>query len=120
MKEVQDLKSQLVIVTGFLFLSYLFDVAWLMNIALALGLVFLISAKLSSAVLWFWGKLAHVLGWINTRIILSAVFYLFLFPIAILFRLFNKDPLSLNWKNKDSTFKVRDHLYKPIDLENPW
>ena len=75
LKDIKDLKSQLVIVTGFLFLSYLFDATWLTNTALVLGLIFLISTKLSNAVLWFWDKLAHVLGWINTRIILSLVFY---------------------------------------------
>ena len=105
MKDIKDVKSQLVIVIGFLFLSYifdvnyfretaLFDVTWLRNTALILGLIFTVSPTLSKAVLWFWGKLAHVLGWINTRIILSLVFYLFLLPIALLFKLFNRDRFS--------------------------
>ena len=120
MKDIKDVKSQLVIVTGFLFLSYLFEVNWLMNVALVLGLIFVISPALSKAVLWFWEKLALVLGWINTRIILSLVFYLFLLPIALLFKLFNRDPLSMNWNNTSSSFIVRDHEYKAVDLENPW
>ncbi len=120
MKDIKDLKAQLVIVTGFLFLSWLFDSDWLTNAALLLGLVFLISPKLSNAILWFWDKLAHVLGWINTRILLSLVFYVFLFPIALLFRLFTRDPLSLKWNKTSSTFTIRDHKYVSSDLENPW
>ena len=120
MKDIKDLKSQLVIVTGFLFLSYLFDLDWLRNLALILGLIFLLSPMLTKYVLWFWDQLAHVLGWVNTRILLSLVFYLFLFPIATIFKLFTRDPLSMKWSNKTSSFIKRDHDYQAEDLLNPW
>lgn len=120
MKENQDLKSQLVIVTGFLALSFLFKAEILGYLALALGLIFLISPTLSKGILWLWWKIAHVLGWINTRILLSIAFYLVLLPFALLSRLFSKDPLALKWKKQGSAFIKRDHLYQPEDLENPW
>ena len=120
MQEVKDLKSQLVIVTGFLALSWLFKSQVLMLTALVLGLVFLTIPPLARFILWLWEKLAHVLGWINTRIILSLVFFVFLFPISLLFRLFKRDPLSMSWKKEGSTFVVRDHRYGSEDLENPW
>ena len=115
-----DHKTQLVIVIGFLVLSYLFDVIWLRHISLGLGLIFLVSKKASQGILWFWDKLALILGYINTRILLSIVFYVFLLPVALLFKVFNKDPLSMNWKNTGSSFFNRDHLFKSEDLENPW
>jgi hypothetical protein len=36
----------------------------------------------------------HVLGWINTRIILGAVFYLIVTPIGAVRRLLGKDPMG--------------------------
>ena len=113
-------KTQLVIVVGFMALSYVFAVEWLKHLSLALGLIFLISPRISDWILWFWDKLALVLGWINTRIILSLVFYIFLLPIALLYKLFNRDPLGISWKNDSSSFEDRSHLYKSEDLENPW
>lgn len=116
----QDPISRLVIVTGFLALSYLFDADVFRHIALGLGLVFLLSERLSNYVLWFWWKLAHVLGWINTRILLTIVFYTVLLPFALLSRLFSKDPLSIKWKPTNSSYLERNHLYLPGDLDNPW
>jgi hypothetical protein len=37
---------------------------------------------------------AHVLGWINTRILLGLTFYLLFTPVALFFRLIGKDPLD--------------------------
>lgn len=120
MKEVKDLKSKLVIVTGFLALYFIFDVIVLAQIALGLGLVFLISSKVSGWILWLWEKIGHTLGWINSRILLTVVFYVVLLPFALLFRLFNRDPLSLRWANKDSAYTIRDHTYVSEDLADPW
>ncbi len=118
--EIKDLKSQLVIVVGFLALSYLFDSDVLSYIALALGALFLISEMASKAILWLWWKIAHVLGWINTRILLSIVFYVILIPIATLSKIFKRDPLLIKWPGKGSSFVIRDHTFQPSDLENPW
>ncbi|MEQ8324619.1 MAG: SxtJ family membrane protein [Vicingaceae bacterium] len=120
MKEIKDLKAQLVIVTGFLFLSWVFNVQALVYKALGLGLIFLLSPHLTRLVLWIWEKIAHVMGWINTRILLTLVFYIFLLPISLLFKLFNRDPLGMKWSDDRSTFFQRDHLYEASDLENPW
>ena len=41
----------------------------------------------------FWMKIGHVLGWINSRVILSLVFLVVLLPIALIMKLFSYDPL---------------------------
>lgn len=41
-----------------------------------------------------WMGLAVVLGWINTRILLSVVFYLVVTPVGLAMRLFGRDPLN--------------------------
>lgn len=40
-----------------------------------------------------WMVLGHVLGWINTRIILSLIFYAVFTPAGVLMRLFKNDPM---------------------------
>jgi len=40
-----------------------------------------------------WMILGHVLGWINTRIILSIIFYTVFTPAGVLMRFLKKDPM---------------------------
>ena len=40
-----------------------------------------------------WMKLGHILGWINSRIILGLVFLLVLQPISLIMRILGHDPL---------------------------
>lgn len=86
-------------------------------IALSVGIL---SFFIESAIVWVWEKFALALGWINTRIILSLVFFIFLTPFAVLSRLFSKNS-SLKLKNKkNTTFVERNHTYTKKDLENIW
>ncbi len=58
-----------------------------------------------------WMRLAFILGWINTRILLLAIFYLLFTPIGIGIKLFGVDLLERKIdKNKDSYWKKRDSL----------
>ena len=40
-----------------------------------------------------WMKLGHILGWVNSRIVLGLVFLIILQPIALIMRIFGHDPL---------------------------
>ena len=40
-----------------------------------------------------WMKLGHILGWVNSRIILGLVFLIVLQPIAFIMRILGHDPL---------------------------
>ena len=50
----------------------------------------------------FWMNLGHVLGWINSRIILGIIFIFVLLPIAIVMKLFGYDPLKISNKELSS------------------
>jgi len=41
-----------------------------------------------------WMKLAHALGWINSRIILGLLYYGIFTPLGVLLRLLGRDPLN--------------------------
>ena len=49
-----------------------------------------------------WMKLAAVLGYVNSRILLSLVFYLLFFPYNMLARLIGRDPLNRRKPGSDS------------------
>ena len=69
-----------------------------------------------------WLGFSAVLGAINSKILLTLVYYLVLTPIALLYRLTHRDPLSLK-RAADSGrtyWIVRDHQFGPRDLERPW
>jgi len=124
MKE-SNTKVILVMVVGFLLIAtYLnykehTDAARILfYIALGVGVASFIP-PLERLIVWIWDKIAMVLGWINTKIILSIVFFIFLTPFGLLSRLFSKNALQLKQSSK-TTFVERNHTYTKKDLENIW
>lgn len=115
----EKLKSILVIVLGFLVLYFIFEVPALLYVSAVVGIGSMLFGWFEKAVLWVWFKIAHILGWINTRILLSIVFYVFLFPMGLLYRALTKNPLQLKRVSK-SVYQERDHTYTKEDLENIW
>jgi len=59
---------------------------------------------------FIWMKIGEILGWFNSKIILSIVFTFVLIPIAIIMRLIHYDPLSLKRKNLHS-YKIYAKKY---------
>jgi hypothetical protein len=98
-------KSTILIITiGFLILYLIFSWQWLVIVSLIVGVVGIVSPYLSKKIEWGWMKLAKLMGYIIPPILMVLVFYLFLFPISLISRLFRKDPLMLS--NKYKTFFI--------------
>ena len=57
-----------------------------------------------------WMKLGHILGWVNSRIILGLVFLIVLQPIALIMRILGHDPLR--------TKKVDQKSYREIKVND--
>ena len=53
-----------------------------------------------------WMMLGHVLGWINTRIILGVVFYLIVTPIGAVRRWLGKDPMGQRLRPDLDTYRI--------------
>jgi len=119
MERQKVLEAILTIAAALMILFFAFDVEVLLPIALGLILVGLISKWLSAKIIWVWFKLSEGMGYVMSRVILTIVFFLFLFPISVLYRMFNKDTLKLR-KTGRSTYTDRSHTYTATDLENPW
>ena len=67
----------------------------------------------------FWMRLALILGWINTRLILLIIFYLIFTPIGLAMRLFGIDLLERRiGKSKETYWKKKDERgFNPLDYE---
>jgi hypothetical protein len=53
---------------------------------------------------WMW--IGHVLGWINTRILLGIVFYGLVTPIGVIFRLMGKNTMQTVFAKESPTYRV--------------
>ena len=54
-----------------------------------------------------WIKLGHILGWVNSRIILGLVFLIILQPIAFIMRILGHDPLRTKKFAQESYREVK-------------
>ena len=53
-----------------------------------------------------WMKIGHVLGAINTRILLGIIYYLLLTPMGLAMRLMGKDPLHRAFAQEADTYRI--------------
>ncbi len=112
-------KTQLVIVTGLLAIAAITNDEALAYLSLLIGILCLATPKVGDMIVWGWYKLAEVLSKVTTPLILSFVYYLFITPIALLFRLFGNAPLDLE-APKGSMYEIREKIFSKKDLERPW
>jgi len=90
----------------------------------ALTLLFtgLFLKRLSMRIAEVWLRFAGLIGAINSRIILTLIFYLVLTPLAFVYRLFHGDFMKIRRQDDPgrSYWTRRDHQYNPRDLGNVW
>ena len=110
----------LVIVLGMLVVYLVFRKEWALMAALAVGVAGLFSGFLAEKIERLWMKLTWVLSMIVPNILLSAVFYVFLTPVALLSRIFGaKNQLSLK-NSAPSLFKDHNKPFDKPSFEKPW
>ncbi|MBO6523839.1 MAG: hypothetical protein JJ971_08445 [Balneolaceae bacterium] len=112
-------KTQLVMVIGLLVIAAIFQNELFAYIALGIGLISLIIPPAGHWLVWGWYKLALILSRVMNPFVLGIVYFFFISPIAILFRLFGNDPMRLK-DNKGSIYEIREKTYTKEDLEKPW
>ncbi|MDW3194056.1 MAG: SxtJ family membrane protein [Cytophagales bacterium] len=116
----QDYKTVLVMVLGLLIIAIWREWTWLTYTSIGIGLAAVISNRILTLIVKGWFGLAKVLGYINSRILLTVVYVLILMPLAFLSRMFGNNSVQLKKKNGESYFETRNHKYVKADLENPW
>ena len=67
-----------------------------------------------------WMKVGHVLGWINTRIILGVLFYVLVLPMGLMMRIFSNDPMARKSDPSASSYRVKSIDVPKDRLEKPY
>jgi len=66
-----------------------------------------------------WMRFAEALGWVNTRIILSLIFFLLFFPVGVIMRMFN-DPMRRKYDKTADSYRVSSNPTKLENMERPF
>lgn len=111
--------SILGIITGLIFLYLFFSWVWMIYLSFVLAIIGISSNFLSLKIEKIWYNLSLILSYIIPPILLGGIFYFFVFPIALISRIFNKDPLMLSDKH-DSYFIDTNKEFKKKDFINIW
>jgi hypothetical protein len=119
MKTDKSKSTMLIISMGFLFLYLIFSWKWTVIVSFVLGVIGIASPFLSRKIEWAWMKLANLLGYIIPNILLILAFFLFLFPLSLLSKLFRKDPLMLSKKYKTYFIDMNKEMTKE-SFEKIW
>ena len=112
-------KTQLVMVVGFSAIAWFLELAWLRDGALVVGALFLVFPIFGNAMVWAWYRLAFLMSLVVNPVVLGAVYWIFITPIALLFRLFGNDPLQKK-RAGNTTYSTREKTYTAKDLKYPW
>ena len=67
-----------------------------------------------------WMTIGLCLGWINTRIILSIMFYLIILPTGLVIRLFGKDPMARSRNREQKSYRVKSVVPDKKHVERPY
>lgn len=103
----------------FLLLHILFKWEWSGFVSLIIGISGILSSFISRQVDRGLMKINRAIGKIIQTIILTILFFVLLFPISLLYRLFNKDQLMLSRKYKSYFVDTKSKVDKE-SLEKPW
>jgi hypothetical protein len=67
-----------------------------------------------------WMKFGAVMGFINTRIIMSVFFFVMITPLAWIFKLLGKDPMARALEKSANTYRVVSKPYAKEEMEKPY
>jgi hypothetical protein len=73
---------------------------------------------LAGKIHWAWMKLAHAMGYVMSKVMLTLVYVLVVVPMGVFSR--KKITMQLKSSGNTSYFRERNYTYKKEDLENVW
>lgn len=107
------------VVSGILFWKYDEFFYWPLIVSGAILLIGFLVPVFGLAITICWFKVAELMGWFSSKVILSLLYFFFITPYSLLIRMLSSKDV-LQQKRKESLFVERNHKYEPKDLENPW
>ncbi|HEU4685551.1 MAG TPA: SxtJ family membrane protein [Nitrospira sp.] len=80
--------------------------SWALVVGLVLTLTGAVMPEALRQIYRGWMFLGHVLGWVNTRIILGILFYGIVTPMGIVMKLTGRDPMRRGFDPEATTYRV--------------
>jgi len=80
---------------------------WALVMGLALGTTGLVLPSILRPLYGGWMKLGEFLAWINTRIILTLLYYIVIVPTGVMLRMTGKDMMRLKVEREAETYRVQ-------------
>ncbi len=91
-------------------------------LAVALLIINMIVPQIYKPVAKLWLGLSNILGAVMSRILLTILFFTLVTPIGVFRRIAGNDSLQIKkWKkDRTSVFQIRNHTYKPENIDKPY
>lgn len=119
MPKIEVIKTINVIALALILIYLIFNIVWVGWLGFILLVIATFEIPLDNFIAKYWMKFAGVLGFINSRILLTLVYYVMLTPIAILFRVFNKN-ITDHFKTKKVSLETTNVTYNKEFFERVW
>jgi hypothetical protein len=114
------IKTVLVISMGFGIIYLISELKWTLYTSIIIGVLGLISKKNSEIIDFLWMKLAKALSLIVPNVLLTIIFYLFLYPISVLSKIFGTKSSIILKNKKDSIWIDKTQQIAKVSFEKMW
>lgn len=119
MERTKTLETSLVLTTGLLLIFIITQNELFLYISLGLGITGVFIKPMAKYIAIAWFKLADILSYVSSKIILGILFFVVLYPVSIPYKLSNNDKLRLK-KSENSNWVERNHTFSASDIEKIW
>ncbi len=65
-----------------------------------------------------WMQIGNILGWLNIRIVLGTLFFIFITPFGIIKRLILPSPILIKWKQNKNSYLLEPDSSHQIDMSH--
>lgn len=118
--QYKSLETITVLALVSLAVGLLFSLKLLLHLSALFLIIGVFFKKISSVISSFWMRFAFAIGSFNSKILLSIVFFILLFPISLFYRWVKGDTLGVKRQNVSTYWKNVDRAYMPNDFEKQW
>jgi hypothetical protein len=115
----KELETILVLVLALGLFYWVHKKTYLLTAAFIIGVTGLLVPAAAKAIHWLWMKLAEGMGFVMSKILLTAVFIIIVIPLGWLSGKLGKSSIKLK-PGGNSYFRERNHTCSKEDLENTW
>ena len=121
MKNRNNPEKTLLVLVLALIVAYLYsNEIYCLYIAMSVSAIGIFFNFLANKIDLFWFKLSSILGLVTSSIILGSIYYIVLFPISIVSKIFLKNDLLRKKNISKSNFVVINKIFSKESFEKTW